>query len=120
MKRSVVFLGSGVCFVLLLIFLSCNDRTKNNREISGTVTDLRKGKSDDIVITLEGKRDLFYIDRGIERGINIDSIRNKIYGKSVTLYCAKPSIIMKMGPMVNTIAIYQIKLGNEVIFSDFY
>ena len=52
------------------------------------VIEISQGSSYDIVIKYEGT-DYFYINRGLERGLSIDSWKQLILNKKVTLHLPK-------------------------------
>lgn len=79
--------------VVVVVFLGLRPAAitrQNSERISGVVNAVSKGGLKDIVITLEGIRGIHYISRGIERGINADSLSAKLLNKKVTIYYAKP------------------------------
>ena len=52
------------------------------------ITKITEGPSYDIVFHDDGT-DYFYINRGLEYGLNLDSLNAKVLNKTVTLHLAK-------------------------------
>ena len=52
------------------------------------ITKITEGPSYDIVFHDDGT-DYFYINRGLEHGLNLDSLNAKVLNKTVTLHLAK-------------------------------
>lgn len=77
------------------------------------VSKITEGSSYDIVFhNTEG--DFYYINRGIEQGLNLDSLNAKILNKTVTLHLAKV-----LGGSVTSEHIAQLAIGDEIIFTEF-
>lgn len=105
-----------VFFILLpfLFFRSCviyKPKAKNCEVVTVTVSALRAGPTYDIQFkTTEGKT--YYINRGIESGLNLDSLNYKVLNKTVTLHLPK----MIYGPSKH---IAQLAMNDEIIYTEF-
>ena len=66
----------------------------------------------DIVFHDDGT-DFYYINRGLERGLNLDSLKTKVLNKTVTLHLAK----VLSG--ITSEHISQLAIGDEIIFTEF-
>ncbi|MDH7446034.1 hypothetical protein [Aquimarina sp. 2201CG14-23] len=55
-------------------------------KITGIVTKIEEGSGFDIVITLENDSHYYYINRGLQYGLNLAQLRKDILNKKVTLY----------------------------------
>ena len=76
---------------------------------TGKITDIQRDVTNNIV--LENRNgDLYYISRGLERGLNLDSLRVKVLNKTVTLHLPKV-----LGGLATSGHIVQITVGNEII-----
>jgi hypothetical protein len=69
------------------------------------------GSSQDIIFSDE-HGDHYYINRGLERGLNLDSLNAKVLNKTVTLHLPK----LWFGTSEH---IAQLAIGDEVIFTEF-
>lgn len=110
MKKLTPFL-----FVALIIFNSCvinNPTPEDCVVIDVKITRITEGSSHDIVFHDEGT-DFYYINRGLEQGLNLDSLKRKVLNKTVTLHLAKV-----LGGITSE-HISQLAIGDEIIFTEF-
>ena len=110
---------AGICISLLLtsVFLlkSCiiqNTKPENCVVIEVKVTRITEGGVKDIVFYDDGK-DFYYINRGLEQGLNLDSLKTKVLNKTVTLHLAKI-----LGGVTSE-HISQLAMGEEIIYTEF-
>ena len=76
---------------LLLIFTSCiidNPKPEACVVENVKITKITEGRLNDIVFHDDGT-DFYYINRGLERGLNLDSLNAKVLNKRVTLHLPK-------------------------------
>lgn len=103
--------------VLLCIFLMLNSCVINNPKVEDCqitnikVTRITIGSSNDIVFH-DDDTDFYYINRGLERGLNLDSLNAKVLNKTVTLHL--PRLLLGSSEHIAQIAI-----GNDIIFTEF-
>jgi len=76
------------------------------------ITKITEGPSYDIVFHDDGS-DFYYINRGLENGLNLDSLNAKVLNKTVTLHLAKV-----LGGITSE-HISQMTLGDEIIYTEF-
>jgi len=110
-KKLFSFLASA----LLLTFTSCiiqNPKPDECEIVTAKIIKITKGPSYDIVFHDNGT-DYYYINRGLERGLNFDSLNAKVLNKTVTLHLAKV-----LGDITSE-HISQLAIGNEIIFTEF-
>ena len=108
-------LFSIIAFILLLAFSSCiiqNPKPDECEIITAKIIKITKGPSYDIVFHDDGT-EYYYINRGLERGLNLDSLNAKVLNKTVTLHLAKV-----LGCIISE-HISQLAIGNEIIFTEF-
>ena len=77
-----------------------------------TIVKITEGSSYDIVFHDDGT-DYFYINRGLEHGLNLDSLRAKVLNKTVTLHLAKV-----LGGITSE-HISQLAIGDEILYTEF-
>lgn len=116
-KSSSITIVVAFCFLLfvLLTFKSCiiqNPTAKDCITSKVKIIKITEGSSSDIVFQDAGE-DYYYINRGLERGLNLDSLKNKVLNKTVTLHLAKI-----LGGITSE-HISQLTVENEVIFTEF-
>ncbi|MEY8869369.1 hypothetical protein AB9K24_07670 [Meridianimaribacter flavus] len=110
MKRTVPFFA----FALFLTFWSCiinNPKPEECTVVTAKIANITEGTSYDIVFH-DDKTDFFYINRGLERGLNLDTLNAKVLNKTVTLHLPK----LWLGTSEH---IAQLAIGDEIIFTEF-
>ncbi|WP_111682356.1 hypothetical protein [Winogradskyella tangerina] len=116
--KKVILNGVIVLSLLMgcvLLFKSCiiqNPKPEDCAVIDVKISKISEGSSNDIVFHDDGT-DFYYINRGLERGLNLDSLKTKVLNKTVTLHLAKV-----MGGVTSE-HISQLALGDDIIFTEF-
>ena len=111
MKKLSPILG----LVFLLTFTSCiiqNTKPEDCVVETVKIVKISEGTSYDIVFHDDGT-DFYYINRGLERGLNLDSLNAKVLNKTVTLHLAKV-----LGDITSE-HISQLTVADEIIFTEF-
>ena len=88
-----------------------NPTQENCKVVEITVTKISKGGIKDIIID-NNENHLYYINRGLERGLSLEDLESTILNKRVTLHHAK--IITGTSKHVA-----QLSMENEIIYSEF-
>jgi len=110
MKKYFSFLA------ITLLFTSCvinNPKPEACYIQSETIISITEGTSNDIVFS-DDSGDHYYINRGTERGLNLDSLNAKVLNKTVTLHLPKV-----LGGFVTSEHIAQLAIGDDIIFTEF-
>ena len=103
----------------LIVMISLNSCIINNPKPEDCVVqnvkiiEITEGSTFDIVFHDDGT-DYYYINRGLERGLNLDTLRAKVLNKTVTLHLAKV-----LGGAVISEHISQLAVNDEIIFTEF-
>lgn len=70
----------------ILVFTRVPQPTADNTYVvSGQISQVKPGGRNDVVIRLKGDDRIYYINRGLERGIELGSFANKLQGQQVKL-----------------------------------
>ena len=116
----VVFIAliviSWIVFLSYQLFMSykIDDPIAKNCKIQTEyIIKISEGTSSDIVFS-DNNGDHYYINRGLERGLNLDSLNAKVLNKTVTLHLPKV-----LGSNIISEHIAQIAIGNDIIFTEF-
>jgi hypothetical protein len=51
----------------------------------GIVTEISEGGVKDLVIRLSGRKEYFYVNRGLERELNLNDLKDQLTGKEILL-----------------------------------
>ncbi len=118
MKKSILVFSIVAISLLLFILLamkSCiiqNPKPEECTVVQVTVTGISEGGVKDIVFE-NAENNIYYINRGLERGLHLDSLKTKVLNKTVTLHLSKVLIGTTSGH------ISQVTLDDEIIFTEF-
>ncbi len=99
-----------------LLFASCiiqNPKSEACEVVQIKVIHISEGGVKAIVFHNEGKDQFYYINRGLEQGLNLDSLKTKVLNKTVTLHLAKV-----LGGRTSS-HIAQLAFNNDVIYTEF-
>lgn len=112
MKKAIIpFL-----FVLVLSFTSCiinNTKPEDCEVIKVTINKISEGSDYDIKFH-DGKGKFYYINRGLEQGLNLEDLNTKVLNKTVTLHLAK---VLAGASTSNHIS--QLAIDGEILFTEF-
>ena len=116
MKQSTsIQLISKLSIILSCVyFSSCiiqNPKPEECKVTTEKIINIYEGTSNDIVFD-DSHGDHYYINRGIEEGLNLDSLNAKVLNKTVILHLPKFWI-------GNSEHIAQLQVGNDTIFTEF-
>ena len=102
--------------VVLLSFTSCiiqNTKPEDCEVIKATISNISEGTSYDINFRDTNDKS-YYINRGLEQGLNLEELNTKVLNKTVTLHLAK---VLAGTSTSNHIS--QLAIGDEIIFTEF-
>ncbi len=105
-----------ILLIILILCTSCIVKDPQPEECyiqTETIINITEGSSHDIVLS-DDSGDHYYINRGLERGLNLDSLNAKVLNKTVTLHLAKV-----LGGIVTSEHIAQLAVDNTIIFTEF-
>jgi len=114
MKRKIPFFVLALCLLVFLVFKSCvinNPQPEDCEVVEVTIKKITEGSSYDIVFHDAGT-DYYYINRGLEQGLNLETLNAKVLNKTVTLHLPK----LLLGTSEH---IAQIAIGDDIIFTEF-
>ena len=87
-----VFASLSLLFLLYVIFIvkisPVNTNKDNSIEVSGIIDDLYVGGVKDLVFKLKKDKNIYYINRALENGFDLDEIKNELLGKEIILWYA--------------------------------
>lgn len=114
MKRKTPFFVLVLCLSVFLVFKSCvinNPKPEDCEVVEVTIKKITEGSSYDIVFHDSGT-DYYYINRGLEQGLNLETLNAKVLNKTVTLHLPK----LWLGTSEH---IAQMAIGDDIIFTEF-
>ncbi|MGK7397689.1 MAG: hypothetical protein ACNS62_24155 [Candidatus Cyclobacteriaceae bacterium M3_2C_046] len=84
---------------------------------TGTVFVIREGGEKDIFIRLNERDELFYVNRGLERGLQLNKLRETLINQKVTLKF--PNYWTPLDPGNSVRHISKIEINGETVYSEF-
>lgn len=118
--RRFTFIFLGIAFVVFLAYSFKPVTTVKSDDcvlISGKIISIQEGSSNDIQIRLENDSHYYYINRGLEKGINLEQLSSKVLNKTVTLYCPNRWTIVNPDGIVPHIS--RMDKGTSVVYTEF-
>ena len=112
MKRIILF----TIIILSSLISSCLIGDPKPEECSigeVVIVKITEGSSGDIVLHSE-HGDQFYINRGLKKGLNLDSLNAAVLNKTVTLHLAR----MLQGTITSE-HIAQLAIGDTILYTEF-
>ena len=114
MKKILVVLSLFSLLTIFFLIRSCvvdNPEVDDSAVITTTITKITEGSTYDIVFHDTGT-DYYYINRGLEQGLNLETLNAKVLNKTVTLHLPK----LLFGTSEH---IAQMAIGDDIIFTEF-
>ncbi len=81
------------------------------------MTNLREGGENDIVFTLKNGEGILYINRGLENGLSLAELSQKLKGNEVTLHYAKHWSLLN--PNMKMKHVTQLEFEGDTLYSEF-
>ena len=85
--------------------------------VTGEVEHIFEGGPYDVVFRLRNDPKRYYINRGLENGLDLQVLKNELLGKEVTL--TYPDHWTPLDPKKTTIHISKVEFGNVIVYSEF-
>ncbi len=83
---------------------------------TGTVTEIYSNKGNDIIFILEGSKRKFYINRGLEYGLKLNDLKEKLIGNSIVIKYPKYWTPLDWNNRIRHIS--KVENKDEVIFNE--
>jgi hypothetical protein len=109
MKNLVVFIS----FLMLSSCLISHPKPEECAIVETTITKIIEGPSYDILFRNE-HGDNFYINRGLQQGLNLEELNTSVLNKTVTLHLAR-----LLAGTVTSEHIAQIEVEGQIIYTEF-
>jgi hypothetical protein len=84
--------------------------------VKGTVVDLYEAGTKDVVFKLKGDDRIFYVNRGLENGLDLKKLKSELINKEITI--KYPKHWTPLDPFNSVRHISKIESGGQTIFSE--
>ncbi|MBD2101670.1 hypothetical protein [Leptolyngbya sp. FACHB-261] len=120
--RTLGFMAAFALFALaayvLVVGFVPRPTVENTDVISGRVSRVKNGGVNDVVITLEGDNRIYYINRGLERGVDLNRFAQQLEGEQIELHVIQ-LMWSPLDPSRRVAPVGRVTLGQKVLFTDF-
>lgn len=117
--KSKILLGGLILFSFLAVMILnpiSNVSEKNCSIKDGIVTDIYEGGVHDIVFKLEDDKRIFYINRGLELGLEIEELKSKLMGNEVVF--TYPNYWTPLDWNSTGRHLSKVEFGQEIVFNE--
>lgn len=119
MKKRILYAIAGLFGLLAILILrpvSVSDESDCHL-VEGTVVKIHEGGENDIVFRLKNDSKIYYINRGLEAGLTLDGVSEKVMAREVSIWYAKHWTPLDPTGRINHIS--KVTLNEEVLFTEF-
>ena len=118
MKKTIlVVIATIFVFAIIISLMPINNSKENSIEVSGIVKSVFEGGVHDLVFELENDKITYYINRGLENGLQLEKVRTDYSGKKATIHYLKSwTILAPFGKTSENIK--EISIDGKKIYSE--
>lgn len=117
-NKLILLTSFGIIGFTVLAIRPINSPTKTNCSIlKGQVIEIYESGVNDVVFKLQGHNEEFYINRGLERGLDLNKLKADLMTKSIVL--TYPNHWTPLDPFNSVRHISEVALDEKLIFSEF-
>lgn len=117
--RNFIFVILGIVLVALLILILKPIPIPNEEDcltLEGVVLEIYDGGNKDIIFKLKGHEQLFYVNRGLTKGLDLRQINEQLINKSITI--KYPKYWSPLDPTNSIRHISKIEYHSQVVFNE--
>ena len=107
-----------ICAAFVFVFRPIQINRENSIVLTDTVLKVGKGAQGNIIIMLYKGDGTLFINHGLEKGINLDTLKKQILYQPVTISYLKPGRLNGISPIADTRHITELKTGEQLIYSE--
>lgn len=117
-KSGIILFPVLIIALLFLVFRPIPVSRDNSIVINTTVDKVNKGSEDNIIFKLNNVSGIFYINHGLQKGLNLDTLQAELVNREVRVLYLKSNFFSGFSPVKGTKYITELKLGDKVIYSE--
>ena len=117
--KKVVFISLGFLFIILCALIFRPVPIVEERKaiaIEGIVVDVIDGGNSDVFIRLKDDNRRYYVNRGLDAGLNVNDLKNKLVKNKVVLKYPKYWTPLDWNNKIRHIS--KVEFGNEVLYNE--
>lgn len=117
-KPGIIIFTVLIIALLFLVFRPIPVSRDNSIVINTIVDKVNKGSEDNIIFKLNNTSGIFYINHGLQKGLNLDTLKAELVNREVSVLYLKSNFFSGFSPVKGTRYITELKLGDKVIYSE--
>ena len=103
---------------LYVIFRPIPVNRDNSIVFHTTVYRITEGSERNIIFKLDQGEGTYFINHGLDKGLNLDTLQKELINQKVTVLYLKSGFASGFSPVASTKHITELKMGNQVIYSE--
>lgn len=117
-KPGIIIFTVLIIALLFLVFRPISVSRDNSIVIKTTIDKVSQGSEDNIILKLNNTSGIFYINHGLQKGLNLDTLQQELQNREVSVLYLKSNFFSGLSPVKGTKYITELKLGDKVIYSE--
>ncbi|HEY1061033.1 MAG TPA: hypothetical protein VGE44_05080 [Daejeonella sp.] len=117
-KPGIIIFTVLIIALLYLVFRPIPVSRDNSIAINTTIDKVSQGSEDNIILKLNNTSGIFYINHGLQKGLNLDTLQQELQNREVSVLYLKSNFFSGFSPVKGTKYITELKLGDKVIYSE--
>lgn len=117
-KPVIIIFTVLIIALLYLAFRPIPVSRDNSIVINTTVDKVSEGSEDNIILKLNNVSGIFYINHGLQKGLDLDTLQKELQNHEVSVLYLKSNFFSGFSPVKGTKYITELKLGERVIYSE--
>lgn len=117
-KLEVLIFTVLLIVALFFVFRPISITRDNSIVFNTTVYKVGEGSEKNVILQLENGSGTYYINHGLQKGLNLETLQKELVNQKVTVLYLKPSFVSGFSPVADTKYITELRLGDKVIYSE--
>ena len=117
-KTVIIIFTVLIIALLYLAFRPIPVSRDNSIVINTTIDKVSEGSEDNIILKLNNTSGIFYINHGLQKGLNLDTLQQELQNREVSVLYLKSNFFSGFSPVKGTKYITELKLGDRIIYSE--
>ena len=117
-KPLIIIFTVLIIALLYLAFRPIPVSRDNSIVINTTIDKVSQGSEDNIIFKLNNASGIFYINHGLQKGLDLDTLQKELVNHEVSVLYLKSNFFSGFSPVKGTKYITELKLGDKVIYSE--
>ncbi|HQS51223.1 MAG: hypothetical protein B7X86_14490 [Sphingobacteriales bacterium 17-39-43] len=117
-KPAIIVFTVLIIALLFLVFRPIPVSRDNSIVINTTIDKVSQGSEDNIILKLNNASGIFYINHGLQKGLDLDTLQKELQNREVSVLYLKSNFFSGFSPVKGTKYITELKLGDKVIYSE--